>query len=458
MSNGSNLPHTWTQFIDLLDADPLVRDTLRDAAKAKEIGPRAPAVIYLQAMKDAGDAYFEILPEPWSDQETKKHGDNTDVDADTVAVWNGNPRRYWDNYSYEVQGQKVTGSVYLDMVDRTADGKAYIEFAKACSDWNKDGEKTGLPPIAEFNGTMYDLENMTPQRRKDLKAMADSRRYTARDNLRVVVQIWRNRKDIDELFKGVASIDFIFEREPDEHGNPILERVKKPIEVHGLITEEMGKVSAARAALVGQRSGQNFTCTSAQFANLAPRKCAAMENGLTFENLKRVKRKVAKVGAQPSTQETEKQALAEARVTSNNFGLVLEKCSVFTEEDEARASWINRLVHMEKEPMELQIAAAVSLYDFLTPCITPDWRAVHRRITATQADRKADALAAKLKAGNEIAEAEAQPTQNERNEAAREAMRVAEGEDVDAAKQRAEDTHKPSKKPAAVGGKKRAAV
>lgn len=433
MSNGNNLPKTWTTFMDIIQDDPIVRDTLREAAKAKEIGPRAPAVIYLRAMADAGDAYFEALPEPWSDQAAKKHGDGSDVDADTVTKWAGDPKRYWDKYEYEVSGQKVTGSTYQDMFDRTEDGKAYRSFAKLCEDWNKDGDHSNLPKTAFFNGTEYNLFEMANDRRKDLKAMAESRCYNGRDNLRIVVQIWRNVRDIEKLFKGIVEVDFAYAPAPNADGVYELDNVKKPLELWALSTIK-------DSPKFGQRTGAWWSMTSMQFANLAPVKVAALDDGKNnaknLENLKRIKRKVVKSGAGATT--SPDTTATDIRVTSNNFGVALVKMATFTEDENSRTSWLNRLANAEPTVSETEITAAVELYDWLTLCITPEWRATHKRCTDTQAQRKSDALAAKLAERNATVEAEAQPTQNQRN-----AMREQAGEDVKAAQQRAAAANKP---------------
>lgn len=411
MANKSNLPKTWTQFIDILDQDQMVRDTLRDAARAKEVGPRAPAVLYLRAMKDAGDAYFEALPAPWSNQETKKHGDGTDVDADTVEKWSGDPKRFWDNYDYTVGGQKINGSVYLEMVDRTADGKLYFEFAKHCSDWNKDGDKTGLQSVLTFAGTEYDLEHMAPGRRNDLKAMADGRRYSARDNLRIVVQIWRNIRDINELFKGIAEVDFVYDPAVDENGEYQLAMVKKPIEVHGLVT-------IPEHPRFGQRSGEFFSCTSSQFANLAPRKVAAMENGKTLANLRSIKRKTAKAGAQPTTQEPGK-VVVEAMVSSSNFQKIVYNIDNYVENfdtlPDAAASIWKRFKETGKDEQPQYAQSLVTVRDLMIAIVTREMETLAQHQNALDRDKAKKELADKLASEAATKEAERQPTQNERN-------------------------------------------
>lgn len=436
--------HTWRTAAKAINDDKEIMASLVESAQAPEKVARSPAEVFIRMHADIGDAGFEVLPEPGSNQEKKADGLGFHIGDNLRTEMDANPTRYWDKYFYKDEkagGVTVNGSVYVDMVRDTTIGKSYYSSSEVLKAWNsQDAKPETLQKTVTIDGVVHECSMIDGKQRGDMAAMLDQRINNMASALRRVVGIWRQKKAIERLLSEHCEVTFVYnKRDMPESG---LANVKKPI----LLLELNANKESPQ---YGQRTGFAETFAPSVFIKLDVEKAVGAKTGNKYQILKDSRRETAAskkdAGAGASTQEKGKAAI-EGRVSSNNLLTVMGNLRVFAEDEDSKRHTFNRMVAMKADDRAELIASILQFREWSAVFDTPENRKIAAEYAGTAADRAREALTAKTKADAETAELAKEPSQHERNAAAVNAMRTTQGEDVAAAKARADaaNTAKPA--------------
>lgn len=422
MANG-NQKITWHDVVDALNADTDNNEMLMRSISASEEPPRSPVALYLAAIHDlnaAGKdamACLAVLPEPGSNQDKKIDGLNRHVGDNERAVRDADPQRYWDKYKYKVStGEEVSGSVYADMAGRHVIGKQIRDDISLIDMWAKDdSEKSALRPTMRFNGTDYDMATMPNDRRDTVRKTLTARFNRLVDNFRTMAAVHFNKLDIEARMKDIVEVEFVYRTEDDPSSG--LADIKEPIRLIALITEP----SHPR---FGQQSKTSRTYSAKPFANLSVDGAiqkAGEGKKPSYTNLIDSKKIKLKIGAQPTTKEPGK-VVVEAMVSSSNFRVVALNMQNYVENfdtlpDAAASIWKKFKETGTDEQAEFA-DTLVSVRDLFNAIVTPEMEQLAKAQKAIERKKAQADMDAAAKAAKELAEAESQPTMNERNKQA----------------------------------------
>lgn len=341
---------TWYDVVDALNNDTSVEEFMNDVSRAAELGPRAPAELYIKTLNDAGEDGLACLPYPNSDQEDKTDSHGQTVGDNLQRLWHDTKR--WDYYSYKTQsGELIEGSRFTDMADRTSAGKVIASSLNTIKVWS-DPEKYETEGAAEtiyIDGQAYNVRKMFSKERDNLRSMLNSRRNRIANVLRGMASLYFTKQDIETRMKTAAEVSFVYVE--DENPASGIRSVTKCVKVMGLISDK-------QSPKYGQRAGTAEVMTVRRFLNLNVDQAIAA--GGTFQHLIESKRTSNQTKAGQSKAEKDS-----SLVTSANFAPVMDHIRVFVEDDEDWHGWVKGFDKLPAEEQDMAIQdIGIVLYRF----------------------------------------------------------------------------------------------
>lgn len=413
MANGNSI--SWHDVVDALNDDTETNAMLLSSVSASEEPPRSPTALYAAAIKDltaAGKdwvACLDILPEPGSNQKTRRDGCNRLLGENDAKSRDTNPQRYWDRYDYKASGtgETVSGSVYSDMAARHVLGVQIKNAIKLIDAWSdNDTVKSTLQQVLVFNDVEYNMSEMGADRAKTIRSTLTSRFNKLADNFRTMAGVHRNKRDIETRMEGIVEVEFVYNVE----GNPAsgLAELKEPIKIVMLN-------QVPESPRFGQQTSTCRAFTSKAFANLDVDQAIEKggEKGASYATLIDSKKVKIKVGKGASTQEKGK-AEVEGLITSRNANTIFSNLRIFTEQDGAKRALINRLKEMDDDDRKAFYYDMVEVMNFFGEFQTRDANRIHDEEKELRDARALDELQDKDRAAADTAAASNAPTQNDK--------------------------------------------